>query len=389
MRREMENIIKTETEYVFGRRVVSSRDCIDLSDEIYQRTRTQVNPNTLRRFFGLVKAPYSPSQSTLTILSKYCGFHSAEEVYHLKQKEIQGSRIEEKSLLYYFISLFQETPVSGNSDKTFLSLVKHTIRFLESNLSLTDKLQGLIAKTVNGQSFYFEQFVNIDNLNSYYDDGLRYYLNEKRTSDAVLFVNALKVFKYWLNDNPGKVLEHGKLMLKNKRTGLSDLYIDSRFYAARLYYAHAAQESTEELLIDIYKLHSTSVEQFKNDISFFYFEYILAEALILTGHYNDSLYYLEESQKRQNRTDSYKYIVSPENFKLLTAVAYYKMNFPGKSEQLFNDIKPSGFHSVSKKFSGIIYLSLANQLKRKNLKYTELIVSLIKETGFLRFQNGI
>ena len=150
MRREMENIIKTETEYVFGRRVVSSRDCIDLSDEIYQRTRTQVNPNTLRRFFGLVKAPYSPSQSTLTILSKYCGFHSAEEVYHLKQKEIQGSRIEEKSLLYYFISLFQETPVSGNSDKTFLSLVKHTIRFLESNLGLTDKLQGLIAKTVNG-----------------------------------------------------------------------------------------------------------------------------------------------------------------------------------------------------------------------------------------------
>jgi hypothetical protein len=80
MRVAVESAIKEEIVNIFGRRIVSSRDCIQLSDEIFQKTRLQLNPNTLRRFFGLVKAAYPPSHSTLTILSKYCGFQSVEEV---------------------------------------------------------------------------------------------------------------------------------------------------------------------------------------------------------------------------------------------------------------------------------------------------------------------
>src|SRR6476620_7481999 len=80
MRCQVESLIKKEIQYIFGRQIVSSRDCIQLSDEIFKRTKVQLNPNTLMRFFGLVKAEYPPSQSTLTILSKYCGFQSVDEV---------------------------------------------------------------------------------------------------------------------------------------------------------------------------------------------------------------------------------------------------------------------------------------------------------------------
>ena len=73
MRVAIESAIKEEIVNIFGRRIVSSRDCIQLSDEIFHKTKLQLNPNTLRRFFGLVKAAYPPSHSTLTILSKYCG----------------------------------------------------------------------------------------------------------------------------------------------------------------------------------------------------------------------------------------------------------------------------------------------------------------------------
>jgi hypothetical protein len=46
-----------------------------------------------------------------------------------------------------------------------------------------DRFQRAIAKTRNGQEFYFEQFVNLDELNSFYGDGLRYYFmkNKLRT----------------------------------------------------------------------------------------------------------------------------------------------------------------------------------------------------------------
>jgi hypothetical protein len=68
MRYPVEVLIRNEMEHVFGRTIVSSRDCIQLSHDVFQKTRCQLNPNTLRRFFGLVKATYPPSHSTLTIL---------------------------------------------------------------------------------------------------------------------------------------------------------------------------------------------------------------------------------------------------------------------------------------------------------------------------------
>src|ERR1700676_5430504 len=201
MRLEYKDAVKLEIEYVFGRRIVSSRDCLDLRDEIYQKTQKQLNPNTLRRFFGLVKAEYPPSHSTLTILSQYCGFHSAEDIYELKQQPFGGNSIEQGNLVYYFVSLFEDITVKNNCDETFLTLVAHTIKFLNNNLALVDKFQSLVAKTKNGQVFYFENLVNIDQFNFYYTNGLRYYLNEKRTSEALIFAHSILVFKYWLNHN--------------------------------------------------------------------------------------------------------------------------------------------------------------------------------------------
>ena len=52
-------------------------------EDIYHKTGETVNANTLRRFFGLVKADYPASSSTLTILSKYCGLNSMQEIEQL------------------------------------------------------------------------------------------------------------------------------------------------------------------------------------------------------------------------------------------------------------------------------------------------------------------
>lgn len=72
--------VQQEVEESFGHRVTTSRDCIRLSEEVYYKTSFKINPNTLRRFFGLVKAQYPPSLATLTILANYCGYHSLEEI---------------------------------------------------------------------------------------------------------------------------------------------------------------------------------------------------------------------------------------------------------------------------------------------------------------------
>ena len=156
MKFHVQTLIKKEIEHVFGRRIVSSRDCIQLSDEIYHKTKVQLNPNTLRRFFGLVKAEYATSYSTLTVLSRYCGFQSVDEVQQVK-KELAPTVPEPDSVLNFLIGLFRDVQVPDRDDKTFLSLVMHTVNYLNRNLSLTDQFQVQIAKTRNGQDIYFEK----------------------------------------------------------------------------------------------------------------------------------------------------------------------------------------------------------------------------------------
>src|SRR3977135_883719 len=93
----------------------------------------------------------------------------------------------------------------------------------------------MVAKTYNGQVFYFEHFVNIDKLNSYYDEGLRYYLIEKRSAEAKIFANSMFVYKNWLNGKEQKLHKQRSKIPKQVFTASSNPYIVSRYYAALLF----------------------------------------------------------------------------------------------------------------------------------------------------------
>ena len=87
MKQEALSALKKELEQNFGRKIISYRDCVQLVEDIYQKTESTVNVNTLRRFFGLVKTNYTASRSTLLILSKYCGFNSPDEIEKYSEKK--------------------------------------------------------------------------------------------------------------------------------------------------------------------------------------------------------------------------------------------------------------------------------------------------------------
>lgn len=379
--------IKDEIESVFGRCITSYRDCIDLSDDIFRKTQKQLNPNTLRRIFGLVKAEYPPSRSTLAILSGYCGFYSVDEFYDLKQKGNNNDIVEQEQLLNYVVSLFIETPVKDPFDKAFLTLVKHTICFLNYNTTLADKFLRLVAKTRNGQDFYFEHFVNVDKLNSYYGRGIRYYLHGKRTEEASMFAHSLATLKYWLNNNREKVLRQADYLLCKPPAPVPALpYITSRYFAALLFCREVASTSVDEVLIDIYKYYS-SLDPGTNREQLVYFEYVISEALILTGHCHDALHYLSNYRKTFIKSEYSNFIISLNNLKLLEAVACYQTDNIEAAERVFDEIKTSDFHFLNKQFAGILYLQLMNKLKRRNEKSLETKKKLITQTGFIRLDS--
>jgi hypothetical protein len=386
MRQEYQDVIKYEIEIIFGRSIVSQRDCLDLSTEIFQKTNKQINVNTLRRFFGLIKSDYAPSHMTLNILSEYCGFQSAEEAYQFKETARVSQISGQANLVYYFISMFDKITVYDKCDKTFLTMVEQTIKFLNRHLGLVDKFHRLVAKTKNGQDYYFEQFVNIDKFNHYYKNGLRYYLIEKKSNEAAVFAHSVLVFNYWLNNNDAKLEDHYKQLIKFSPNGSLNGYIYCRYYAAILFYCHKEGRPVEDILVTLYKYYM-NLETATEADQVFYFEYVIAEALVLTGHYNDAQFYIGQFCQRSSKIGFCNQKMSLQNIKLYKSIALNKTGQAGEAANVFNSIKPTEFHFTSKNYAALLYTYLTTELKKKVCDYNESYDSLINQTGFTRLKN--
>ncbi len=158
---------------------------------------------------------------------------------------------------------------------------------------------------------------NIDKLNSYYGNGIRYYLHGKGTEEASLFAHAVITLKYCLNNNSEKVLHHADYLLnKNPSPASAAPCVLSRYFAALLLHAETTSANVEEILINIYKYYS-SAELNANKEQLACFEYVISEALILTGHYHDALHYLGNYRKNFIKSEYSNFVVSLNNLKLL------------------------------------------------------------------------
>lgn len=68
------DLLKNEVERTFRRRPGSPSDFNELSDHITETTNERLGISTLKRFWGYVKSPHSPTYQTLSVLARYAGF---------------------------------------------------------------------------------------------------------------------------------------------------------------------------------------------------------------------------------------------------------------------------------------------------------------------------
>jgi hypothetical protein len=378
-------IVSKEVEDIFGRGIRSSRDCILLSEEIFNKTAFKINANTLRRFFGLVKADYPPSESTLNILSRYCGFESFDELLASSKSRKNGGEDQNAAgILNYLISIFRFIPTKDYYDETFLALVKHTIQFLNRHPELSDKFQKAIAKTKNGQEFYFEQFINIDGLNSFYGEGLRYYLLEKKTTEAQIFGHSLLCLRGWLSDKVSEVKQHYEAVMEQRLDNSIHPFVCGRYFATQLYYTNINILESERILADARIVHATLKQGRDNYRLFPAFEYVFSSALLVTGHYNEALYYINYALKNYPEKPSYIEDGFYIDIDLIKALVLVKNGRKEEAEKIYNQIKPSEFYFLTRKINMIMYLFLRKFLKKINGKMDQQLKDLIKATGFIK-----
>jgi hypothetical protein len=380
MKQDPLSSLKKELENSFGRKIISSRDCNQMVEDMYKKTGETVNANTLRRFFGLVKADYPPSSSTLTILSKYCGFNSIEEIEHLSSNDDPDAHINKEEVLRYMVSMFKNTQVSGSQEKTFYPLVEQTMVFLERNPSLIDRFQREIAKTSTGQYYYYEKLANIDRLNGYYGDGLRHYLRAKNIEEGKIFAHSMQVFRYWLTKNKDRLISNMAEIAPIIATPNFPDHILGRLIAAKLYYANVKGELIDKILDEAKRYHGAIIARREDSpFSFPDFELIICEALLLTGHYDEGAEYLWHGKTFLSESGQDKNTLFNlwEDF-----VNLRRDNQRNKKEN--NPDKGAIYNSFSKKYTTIIKLLPTANSKSNNLTQSQQLAELISETGYKR-----
>lgn len=381
---EYTNTLKLEVERKIGRRILSSADCHQLCEEISKWTDAKLGFNTVRRFFSLLKADHNPSLYTLNTFSAYCGFSSYDDFVKSKVNGTAPERVEDSGLLNYLILLFKNMEVSDVNDATYFNLVQHTIHYLEQHTYLIDRFQKEIAQTKNGQLFYYEQFIHIDWLNSFYGGGLNYYLSENKGAAAQVFARSLLCFKSWLIGDDDGMRRHYPFLLKYMPDKGIKPSICARYFASQLFYADINQEDKERVIIKARQFYADLVPHKQHYASFYCFEIILSEALILTGQFEEALFYIEELFVKLKRyVPSYIDVVLLETICLYKAIVYAHTGRKQKATEILNDLAPLRFCFLSKQYLTILYLQLKRTLRNKEGGHEQLDY-LIDQTGFTR-----
>jgi hypothetical protein len=384
----LHQMLKLEVEETFGRSISTARDSAQLSEDIYRKTNVPINTNTLRRFFGLVKAAYPPSASTVNILAKYCGYNSAEELYKLRGKLAADERpYKTVELLRYFVSVFQHAPVPCDYNDLFRAQVRQALLFMQLHPALANRFQKEIARLPSGQSYYFEQFVNIDQLNSYYGIGLRNYLSEKKTAEAQIFGNALLCLKSWLTRDVTGVKRFWAEQEKYSVTPQIHPFVRGRHYASQLFYAAIHSHSFEAIIKEAQKMHNTPKDPADAYASFPAFELTFTIGLILVECYAEALYFLEYAEHHYPRKHALMEEGYYETLDLLNAIALLKTGKKAEALAIFKKLQPQRFAFITKKFNSLFYLLLAGYLNRTNEKLEDQFRELVSQTGFVRFED--
>jgi hypothetical protein len=294
---------------------------------------------------------------------------------------VENNGEQNTDLLFYLVMLFKETEISDENDFTFFRFVGQTIAFLEYHPDLIDQFQREIAKTNNGQLYYFEQFVNFDRLNAFYGDGLLYYLHEKKTADAQIFGNYLLCLRYWLAIDNKNLEKHYHAVIQYDLNKNSSPATAARCYATQLM---QASTNPDPILVNARQYYATVSLTKDNFVSVFRFYCILSHVLLLIRQYEEALFYIDEFLKNNK-----KYVLPPtesslaEAIHLFKAIALVHSGEKAAGKEWLDSLNTCNFFFLSKQYFTILYLSIKQLLKKSRSEQKQLQY-LVRTTGFVK-----
>jgi hypothetical protein len=366
-----------------------SKDCIELSEDIYKKIQVKISFQTLRRLFGFIKDGVKISNTSLHYLSLYCGYESFENFKDDYQKPIE--LVDDKDIKY--IKLFFSIKTSSSQqDENYHNASKNIALLLFKNKALLNATSTFLSKNTTAQIYFFERFPFIDELSSGYALHLKKYLNEKKNAEAQLFGNCLLYFGYALSNNPlrSKIITIINSIELDPTTHPFPL---GRKYACNILENYLNKNTTElERWIGLSIKEAININKRKNEFNNFpYFQFILSDVFNLIDRPNEAKEMIEICELDYKRVPDFTldngYL---EALDLIKAINLVKLNKTADAKRILNRIKSTDIVFIMHDYFLIQRLLIELQLiklkdSKKHEKLFLEIKSLIDKRKFYFF----
>ena len=380
----VESIQKT-----FGSRILYSKDCLLLSDDIYDNIQVRISAQTLRRLMNFIHDGVKISNTSLNYLSTYCGYDNYNDFIEF----YNGNNVLVDSKDIKYIKLFFSiNPKNSETDENYHNVSKNIAKLLLRDNDLLSSTSTFLAKNKSAQIFFYERFPFIDGLSSGYSIHLSKYLKEKNNYESQLFGMSLLYFGYAMSNN-SKRSDVLKLINAIPEEQIYHPFPLARKFASNILEHYLNQNEFElEKWINLSIKEASNISKWKREyINFPYFQFILADVLNLIERPQEASEVLEICELDYKRLPDFSldegYI---EALDLIKAINLFQLGKVSESKRILKRINSKDIIFIMHDYLQIQRLKIELKMiktkssKKYQLKETELN-RLINKTKFYFF----
>lgn len=362
-----------------------------LQHEIQQITGEYLSSQTLNRFFGIIHTGFNPSIHTLDTLARFVGYKSFAE-FEMLNAEKNADQINSTFTSRFIVAVFSQINPEDNIEPGILQVIKNIATLMADDRQLAAEVYYAMSPSVFGRKFFFEQFVNVDALDSVYGDGLQYYLLNAHNREQKFFAYILYCYRYFLTAHVTLFQKYFTLLNAFRQSEIMTFHplLVDRYYAVLVFNQVMGKKDNNNADsikgdladFDIWSSHAKSC---------YCAGYLVGDALLLAGEFGRSWEILNSDEIKPSSLTGCLQDEFVTHLGILKLMSGYFSNHIStkRALSLFVELNERPLPVLLHDYLSFYLLLLKRSLFPKAIvrkEVNEQIQYLIKKTGFVYFR---
>lgn len=313
-----------------------SKDCLKLSELIYQETKSYISASTVRRIWGFEKSDFSLSYATMDILRNFA-----------RVQNMPNTNWSEKTkfILDFFNPLHFEA--IDENDKIFQASCRRVAMLLRNDRDLFNEVSSELASSFIGRKFYFELFPDYEFLKSGQEKGFETYLIHSKSIQDKVYGHSILFLAAYLNGQKEKMEFH----CSATKDVLSKGCTIHPFVLGRYFFMQIIGSENDERIEWINdairyerKIPRSDIGEFKEFPGFHYF---VCDALRIVEDWKNLDYMSLKALSDFVRYPEFEWKGYYQQLELFHGISLFQNDKKAEAKSLLKNISPEGFYFIS------------------------------------------